>query len=111
MIYAKMNVKSSVKRLPGGAPQGGSQPRCMVILKILSQINDNPEDTQEDKIYKFVDDKSLLEVINLFNIGIASHNIRARIPSNIPNSNICIPRHNLKTQKHMNDIQRWPDKK
>ena len=81
------------------------------VWSFLSQINDNPEDTQEDKIYKFVDDKSLLEVINLFNIGIASHNIRARIPSNIPNSNICIPRHNLKTQKHMEDIQRWTDKK
>ena len=101
------SVKSSVKRLPGGAPQGAS----LGVWSFLSQTNDNPEDTEEDKIYKFVDDKSLLEVINLFNIGIASHNIRARIPSNIPNSNICIPRHNLKTQKHMEDIQRWTDKK
>ena len=53
----------------------------------------------------------MLEVVNLFNIGIASHNVRASVPSNIPSSNIFIPPENLKTQKHMNDIQRWTGSK
>ena len=101
------SVKSSVKRLPGGAPQGAS----LGVWSFLSHTNDNPENTEDDKIYKFVDDKTLLEVINLFNIGLASHNIRARVPSNIPVSNIVIPSENLRTQKHMNDIQRWTDSK
>ena len=81
------------------------------MWSFLSQTNNNPEDAEEDMIYKFVDDKSLLEVVNLFNIGIASHNVRASVPSNIPDSNIFIPPENLKTQKHMNDIQRWTDSK
>jgi len=101
------NVKSGIKKLPGGAPQGAS----LGVWSFLSQTNDNPEDAEDDKIYKFVDDKSLLEVVNLLNIGIASHNVRASVPSNIPNSNIFIPCENLKTQKHMNDIKDWTDKK
>ena len=47
------------------------------MWSFLSQTNDNPEDAENDKIYKFVDDKSLLEVVNLLNIGIASHNVKA----------------------------------
>ena len=101
------SVKSGVKRLPGGAPQGAS----LGVWSFLSQTNNNPEDAEEDMTYKFVDDKSLLEVVNLFNIGIASHNVRASVPSNIPSSNIFIPPENLKTQKHMNDIKRWTDSK
>ena len=101
------SVKSGVKKLPGGAPQGAS----LGVWSFLSQTNDNPEDAEDDKIYKFVDDKSLLEVVNLLNIGIASHNVRARVPSNIPATNIFIPCQNLKTQKHMNDIQKWTEKK
>ena len=101
------SAKSSVKRLPGGAPQGAS----LGVWSFLSQTNDNPEDAEDDMIYKFVDDKSLLEVINLVNVGIASHNVRSRVPSNIPVSNVFIPSENLKTQKHMHDIQRWTENK
>ena len=101
------NVKSGIKKLPGGAPQGAS----LGVWSFLSQTNDNPEDAENDKIYKFVDDKSLLEVVNLLNIGIASHNVKASVPSNIPDTNIFIPCENLKTQRHMNDILEWTDKK
>ena len=53
----------------------------------------------------------MLEVVNLLNIGIASHNVKASVPSNIPDTNIFIPCENLKTQRHMNDILEWTDKK
>ena len=53
----------------------------------------------------------MLEIVNLLNIGIASHNVKASVPSNIPESNIFIPCENLKTQKHMDDIQKWTDRK
>ena len=49
------NEMFSSRELPGGAPQGAS----LGIWSFLSQTNDNPEDTEEDKIYKFVDDKSV----------------------------------------------------
>ena len=73
----------------------------------MSQTNDNPEVTEEDKIYKFVDDKSVLELINLVSIGMASQNIKIHVPSNIPTSNLFIPSDNLRTQKFMSDLEVW----
>ena len=93
---------SSTKELPGGGPQGTS----LGIWSYLSQTNDNPEGADQKDIFKFVDDKTTLEVINLLNIGIASHNFRQNIPSNIPISNLKIPAENLKTQTYMNKIEK-----
>ena len=98
---------SSTKVLPGGGPQGTS----LGIWSYLSQTNDNPEGADQKDIFKFVDDKTTLEVINLLNIGIASHNIRQNIPSNIPISNLKIPAENLRTQTYMNKIERWTNEK
>ena len=98
---------SGIRRLPGGGPQGTS----LGIWSYLSQTNDNPEGANQRDIFKFVDDKTTLEVINLLNIGIASHNFRDRIPSNVPLSNMKIPGENLKTQAYMNDIEKWTDDK
>ena len=76
-----------------------------------SNTNDNPEDAENDNIYKFVDDKSVLEIINLLSIGIASHNPRIRVPSNIMTSNIFIPPDNLKTKEHLKRISDWTNMK
>ena len=97
------DVISDLKTLPGGGPQGTS----LGLWSFLSQTNDNPENTDSDDIYKFVDDKSVLEIINLLSIGIASHNPKVRVPSNINKSNIFIPNENLKTQEHLNRISDW----
>ena len=101
------DITSSFKTLPGGGPQGTS----LGLWSFLSQTNDNPEDTDSDDIYKFVDDKSVLEVVNLLSIGIASHNPKLRVPSNIMTSNIFIPTEHLKTKEHLERISEWTDKK
>ena len=101
------NVMSSTKNLPGGGPQGTS----LGIWSYLSQTNDNPEGADNKDIFKFVDDKTTLEVLNLLNIGIASHNFKANIPNNILTSNLKIPSDNLKTQDYMDKIERWTEEK
>ena len=59
-----------------------------------------------------MDDKTTLEVINLLSIGIASHNPKVSVPSNVCTSNQIIPARNLKTQEYLNDISKWTaDKK
>ena len=58
-----------------------------------------------------MDDKTTLEIVNLLSIGIASHNSRSRVPSNVLSSNIFIPSENLKTQDHLNRIQHWTNEK
>ena len=92
MLVKWHDVISGLKTLPGGGPQGCS----LGLWSFLSQTNDNPEDANNEDIYKFVDDKSVLEVINLLSIGIASHNPKNRVPSNVPTSNIFIPAVHLK---------------
>ena len=101
------NVMSSMKNLPGGGAQGTS----LGIWSYLSQTNDNPEGADKKDIFKFVDDKTTLEVLNLLNIGIASHNFKANIPNNIFTSNFKIPSDNLKTQEYMDKIEKWTDQK
>ena len=98
-----LSVENALSLLAQGTSLG--------LWSFLSQTNDNPEDTGEENIFKFVDDKTTLEVVNLLSIGIASHNNRSRIPSNIMSSNIFIPRENLMTQDHLNRINRWTAEK
>ena len=98
-------VKSGVRGLPGGLPQGAS----LGLWSFLSQTNDNPEDASADEIFKFVDDKSVIEIVNLFSIGLVSHNMKASVPSNIPVSNNFIPREHLKTQSNLEKVERWSD--
>ena len=100
-------VKSGLRDLPGGSPQGAS----LGLWSFLSQTNDNPEDASGDEIYKFVDDKSIIEIINLFSIGLASHNMKATVPSNIPSSNVFIPREHLRTQSDMKKVESWTQRK
>ena len=100
-------VKSGLRSLPGGSPQGAS----LGLWSFLSQTNDNPEDACSDEIYKFVDDKSGIEIINLFSIGLASHNTKATVPSNIPISNNFMPRKHLKTQSNMERVVKWSESK
>ena len=49
-------IKSDLRDLPGGSPQGA----LLGLWSFLSQTNDNPEDSKSDEIYKFVDDKSVI---------------------------------------------------
>ena len=70
---------SSVKELKGGGPQGST----FGIWEYLSQSNDNVNCISESERFKFVDDLSFLEIINLLSVGIASYNVRAHVPSDV----------------------------
>ena len=65
----RMTVKwgskySSIRKLPGGGPQG-----CYLGgLEYSSQSNDSGRFVSKENRYKFVDDLSLLEVINLLTV-------------------------------------------
>jgi hypothetical protein len=78
---------SSVKELNGGGPQGST----FGIWEYLSQSNDNANCISESERFKFVDDLSFLEIINLLSVGIASYNVRAHVPSDVLVNNQVIP--------------------
>ena len=88
---------SSERPLPGSGPQGSS----WGILEYLSQSNNGADCVPEADRAKFMDDLTILEVITLANVGLASHNIRNNIPSNIASLNQFIPSEHLKTQEYV----------
>ena len=73
----KMVVKwhgcTSVPRpINGGGPQGAT----LGILEYLSQSNHSSDSVSEEDRFKFVDDLTVLEIVNLLTIGITCFNIK-----------------------------------
>ena len=72
-----------------------------------SQSNHNADCVPENDRFKFVDDLTCLEIINLINIGIASHNCKQQVPNDIPSHGQIIPNSNLKSQVYVEKISQW----
>ena len=105
MVVKWHGLVSSVRKLHGGGPQGGN----FGILEYLSQTNNNLDFIDEDLRFKYFDDASVLEVVNLLSIGIASHNSKLHVPSHIPSHNQFIPAEYLKSQEYLANIHRWSE--
>ena len=98
---------STVRELNGG----GSQGALLGNLEYLAQSNDNAEMVNPEDIFKFVDDLTLLEVINLLLNQVSSYDIQAHVPSDIPTHNGYIERAHLKSQENLSLINSWTKKK
>ena len=89
--------------MEGPRPQGAT----IGLLEYLSQSNSNANCVNANDRFKFIDDLSILEIINLITIGLASHNLKGQVPSDVPMNNQIIPAENLQTQDWLNSIQKW----
>ena len=96
---------STERSLPGSGPQGSS----WGILEYLSQSNNSSDCVPESDRAKFMDDLTILEVIMLANVGLASHNNMSQVPSNIATHCQFIPNEHLKTQTYLKEINRWTE--
>ena len=85
----------------GGGPQGGT---AGGILEYLSQSAGNLSFLNEDEGFKFIDDASMVEIVNLFLAGLASINPKVQVPSDISAENLFLPQTNFATQSHLNAI-------
>ena len=95
--------QSKPRNLNGGGPQGAT----FGILEYLSQSNNNADSVDVNDRYKFIDDLTILEIVNLITIGLASFNLKHTIPSDIPTHNTVISSENLKSQDNLNNILKW----
>ena len=59
--------------------------------------------------FKFVDNLTILEVVNLLTVGITSFNIKQEVPSDINIHNQWIPPQNLKSQEWLDQIDDWTE--
>ena len=92
----KMSVKwhgcrSAPKNIKGGGPQGAT----LGLLEYLSQSNHSADCVEVVDRFKFVDDLTILEVVNLLTVGITSFNIKQEVPNDIPLHNQFIQPQNL----------------
>ena len=97
---------STSRNLNGGGPQGAT----FGIWEYLAQSNNNANCVNPDRRFKFVDDLTTLEKINLLIIGLASFNSKQSVPSDMPDHNQYIPKENLKSQEYLTKIKQWTDK-
>ena len=81
-------------------------------LEYLSQSNDNADHIDPEQRYKWLDDLTALEVINLLTVGISCYNLKAHVASDIPVHNGFIHQQNLQTRSNIDKISQWTkDKK
>ena len=107
MMIKWRGLLSRPRSLPGGGPQGGT----LGIEEYLSQSNDSVEHVDLDKKFKFIDDLSLLEIINLLSIGLSSYNCWNHVPSDIGTDSHFIDQSNLKSQVYLDELSCWTNKK
>ena len=95
--------KSKSRNLNGGGPQGGT----FGILEYLSQSNSNANCVAEDKRWKWVDDLTILEIINMVNIGMSCFNVKNQVPNDINIDKDYICEENLESRTNLEQISEW----
>ena len=80
-------------------------------MEYLSQSNDNADNVEEEDRFKFVDDLTALEIINLLITQISSYDFFSHVPSDIPTHNGYIDKKDLVSQTNLNLINSWTKKK
>ena len=95
--------RSVPRVIKGGGPQGAT----LGILEYLAQSNDNSNCVDVQDRFKFIDDLTILEIVNILTIGISSYNIKSHIASDIPEHGQFIQPNNLKSQTWLKNIDEW----
>ena len=107
-MKVKWNGKfSSTHGMKGGGAQGG----LPGIIEYLSQTNDCADFLTNEEKYRFIDDLSIIEIINLISVGISSYNSKVQVPSDIIEENTYIPPENITSQKSLDLIEQWTKNK
>ena len=96
---------STSRKIPGSGAMGS----CIGNWEFDSHTNHNADCIPEEDRFKFVDDLSFLEIVNLVNIGISSHNTRQQVPNDLPTHGQMVDSAKLKSQQYLDNINLWSD--
>ena len=94
---------STRKQMPGSGAMGAT----FGILEFLSQTNNNSDNIPIEDKYKYFDDLTTLEVINMLSIGLTSLNVKNQVASDLPIHGQFIDKSQLKSQKYLEDLNAW----
>ena len=73
----------------------------------ISLTNGNLNFLDTDEKFKFVDDASFLEVLNLLSIGLSSFNAKLQVPTDLSPECFFLPTEFTTSQKTLNNITKW----
>ena len=85
------DVKNNIKWGPQGSSIG--------IIEYICQSNDNLDMVPDEDKFKFIDDNTVTDIINLSTVGMASHNMKRHVASNVPSHNQIIDSSHLRSQE------------
>ena len=92
-------------------PGGGAQGEQLGQLEYISQSDDNVDFLNMEDKYKFIDDLSIIEVINLAMCGISGYNFKQHVASDIGSHGQYLPIESVESQTHLDKIQHWTEEK
>ena len=96
---------SKSRNLPGSGAMGAN----LGNWEFLSQTNDNADCIPANDRFKFVDDLSTIEVINLLTIGLSLLYVKNQVPSDLPTHGQYVDNNNTKSQQYLNKINEWAE--
>ena len=79
------------------------------ILEFLSQSNNSADCVRPEGRFKFFDNLTVLEIVNLLTVGLCVLNIKCKVPNDIKEENHFIHPENLKMQQYINTINSWTE--
>ena len=92
--------------LPGGNPQGST----FGLLGFKSSSNDNADHVAVDRRFKFVDDLSMLEILNLLTVGLVNYNFQDHVASDVGIDQKFLLPQNFDGQDSLAKIEEWTRK-
>ena len=96
-------LSSQPRPLPGGGPQGST----FGNLEFDVNSNNNADHILPHMRFKFVDDLSKLEKLNLLLVGLTSYNFKAHVASDIGVHQKFLPPANFLGQESLNRVEQW----
>ena len=101
MIVKWHGLTSSSRDLPGGGPQS-----CTFgLLEYQSNSNNNADHVPPEMRFKFVDDLSVLDKLNLILQGLSSYYFKKHVASDIGINQKFLPSENFKSQEYLSQIE------
>ena len=88
-------------------PESGAQGASLRNHEFISQNNHNADSVPIEDRFKYVDDLTILEIINLLSAGLSSYNYKNHVPSDVPTDGFFMNNNNLKSQYYLDNINRW----
>ena len=103
MVVKWHGTTSTTRDLPGGGPQG-----CTFgLLEYKSNSNNSADHVPVNMRFKFVDDLSFLEKLNLILCGLSSYNFRNHVASDVGIDQKYLPSENFKSQSYLDQLENW----